>query len=196
MQLNNYLQANGGARLLTWELFQTGPLHQPSWTAIAYSQYRSMPFDRRKPIAHQSPQYAASSTAAPTAPARAPSRRRLPARHLQPSSLTVGPGDTHDGSNGECRSVPSVFSRSSLSPLSIPPLSSLPGSVPIQPPMIIDSAPDLVSLLDTSSYVTRRFRPCNLRQTLSSLYLSDVNPRRTLYCCTSSSVTYSCTPVV
>ena len=23
MQLNNYLQANGGARLLTWELFQT-----------------------------------------------------------------------------------------------------------------------------------------------------------------------------
>ncbi len=38
MQLNNYLQANGGARLLTWELFQSGPLHQPSWTAIAYSK--------------------------------------------------------------------------------------------------------------------------------------------------------------
>lgn len=37
MQLNNYLQANGGARLLTWEVYQSGPLHQPSWTAIAYS---------------------------------------------------------------------------------------------------------------------------------------------------------------
>ncbi|KAI0745103.1 hypothetical protein C8Q76DRAFT_606149 [Earliella scabrosa] len=36
MQLNNYLQANGGVRLLTWEVYQTGPLHQPSWTAIAY----------------------------------------------------------------------------------------------------------------------------------------------------------------
>ena len=37
MQLNNYLQANGGARLLTWEVYQSGPLHQPLWTAIAYS---------------------------------------------------------------------------------------------------------------------------------------------------------------
>ncbi|KAI1791275.1 hypothetical protein LXA43DRAFT_434077 [Ganoderma leucocontextum] len=36
MQLNNYLQANGGVRLLTWDVYQTGPLHQPSWTAIAY----------------------------------------------------------------------------------------------------------------------------------------------------------------
>lgn len=40
MQLNNYLQSNGGARLLTWEVYQSGPQHQPSWTAIAYSQYR------------------------------------------------------------------------------------------------------------------------------------------------------------
>lgn len=39
MQLNNYLQANGGARLLSWEVFQTGPLHQPMWTAIAYSKF-------------------------------------------------------------------------------------------------------------------------------------------------------------
>lgn len=37
MQLNNYLQANGGVRLLSWEVYQSGPLHQPSWTAIAYS---------------------------------------------------------------------------------------------------------------------------------------------------------------
>ncbi|KAI0915642.1 hypothetical protein AcW1_003808 [Taiwanofungus camphoratus] len=36
MQLNNYLQSNGGARLLTWEVYQSGPQHQPSWTAIAY----------------------------------------------------------------------------------------------------------------------------------------------------------------
>ena len=39
MQLNNYLQANGGARLLTWEVFPSGPQHQPMWTAIAYSMY-------------------------------------------------------------------------------------------------------------------------------------------------------------
>ncbi|KZT68311.1 hypothetical protein DAEQUDRAFT_766482 [Daedalea quercina L-15889] len=36
MRLNNYLQSNGGARLLSWEVYQSGPLHQPVWTAIAY----------------------------------------------------------------------------------------------------------------------------------------------------------------
>ncbi|KAH9945643.1 hypothetical protein B0H21DRAFT_693865, partial [Amylocystis lapponica] len=36
MQLNNYLQSNGGSRLLTWDVQQSGPLHQPSWTAVAY----------------------------------------------------------------------------------------------------------------------------------------------------------------
>ncbi|KAH9940548.1 uncharacterized protein BXZ73DRAFT_98980 [Epithele typhae] len=36
MQLNNYLQANGGARHLTWEVYQTGPLHQPMWTAVSF----------------------------------------------------------------------------------------------------------------------------------------------------------------
>ncbi|KAI0371080.1 hypothetical protein BV20DRAFT_1035428 [Pilatotrama ljubarskyi] len=36
MQLNNYLQANGGAHLLSWEVYQSGLLHQPMWTAIAY----------------------------------------------------------------------------------------------------------------------------------------------------------------
>ena len=41
MQLNNYLQANGGVRLLSWEVYQSGPLHQPSWTAIAYSMFQS-----------------------------------------------------------------------------------------------------------------------------------------------------------
>ena len=42
MQLNNYLQANGGSRLLSWDVFQSGPLHQPSWTAIAYSMFRTI----------------------------------------------------------------------------------------------------------------------------------------------------------
>ena len=37
MRLNNYLQSNGGARLLSWEVTQSGPLHQPIWTAVAYS---------------------------------------------------------------------------------------------------------------------------------------------------------------
>ncbi|EIW63167.1 uncharacterized protein TRAVEDRAFT_141867 [Trametes versicolor FP-101664 SS1] len=36
MRLNNYLQANGGVHLLGWDVFQSGPLHQPMWTAIAY----------------------------------------------------------------------------------------------------------------------------------------------------------------
>ncbi|KAI0633652.1 hypothetical protein C8Q77DRAFT_1116171 [Trametes polyzona] len=36
MRLNNYLQANGGTHLLTLETYQSGPLHQPMWTAIAY----------------------------------------------------------------------------------------------------------------------------------------------------------------
>ncbi|KAH9830746.1 uncharacterized protein C8Q71DRAFT_320666 [Rhodofomes roseus] len=36
MRLNNYLQSNGGTRSLTWEVYQSGPLHQPVWTAIAY----------------------------------------------------------------------------------------------------------------------------------------------------------------
>ncbi|KAI0661137.1 hypothetical protein C8Q70DRAFT_968919 [Cubamyces menziesii] len=36
MELNNYLQANGGSHILSWDLFQSGPLHQPMWTAVAY----------------------------------------------------------------------------------------------------------------------------------------------------------------
>ncbi|KAI0674793.1 hypothetical protein C8Q78DRAFT_1008912 [Trametes maxima] len=36
MELNNYLQANGGRGMLTWDVSQSGPLHQPMWTAIAY----------------------------------------------------------------------------------------------------------------------------------------------------------------
>ncbi|KAH9858520.1 hypothetical protein C2E23DRAFT_864436 [Lenzites betulinus] len=36
MRLNNYLQANGGVHMLTWDICQSGPLHQPMWTAIAY----------------------------------------------------------------------------------------------------------------------------------------------------------------
>lgn len=38
MQLNNYLQANGSPRWLTWEAWQAGPQHEPVWTAIAYSK--------------------------------------------------------------------------------------------------------------------------------------------------------------
>lgn len=36
MQLNNYLQANGGTRMLTWDVYSTGPPHQVVWTAITY----------------------------------------------------------------------------------------------------------------------------------------------------------------
>jgi len=36
MQLNNYLQSNGGVNILTWEVYSVGPLHRPTWTAIAY----------------------------------------------------------------------------------------------------------------------------------------------------------------
>ncbi|CCM00691.1 uncharacterized protein FIBRA_02730 [Fibroporia radiculosa] len=36
MQLNNYLQSNGGSKILTWDVYQSGPQHQPVWTAIAY----------------------------------------------------------------------------------------------------------------------------------------------------------------
>ncbi|TCD60259.1 hypothetical protein EIP91_010451 [Steccherinum ochraceum] len=36
MQLNNYLQSNGGTRMLQWEVYSTGPPHQIQWTAITY----------------------------------------------------------------------------------------------------------------------------------------------------------------
>ncbi|KAH9894962.1 hypothetical protein C8Q73DRAFT_692428 [Cubamyces lactineus] len=36
MELNNYLQANGGSHILSWDVTQSGPLHQPMWTAVAY----------------------------------------------------------------------------------------------------------------------------------------------------------------
>lgn len=39
MQLNNYLQANGGTRMLNWEVYPSGPSHQIKWTAIVYSEY-------------------------------------------------------------------------------------------------------------------------------------------------------------
>ncbi|GJE96725.1 hypothetical protein PsYK624_129310 [Phanerochaete sordida] len=36
MQLNNYLQSNGGTKMLTWEVFHAGPPHAVVWTAITY----------------------------------------------------------------------------------------------------------------------------------------------------------------
>ncbi|KAI8975900.1 hypothetical protein BD414DRAFT_497264 [Trametes punicea] len=36
MELNNYLQAHGGVHLLSWDVFTSGPAHQPMWTAIVY----------------------------------------------------------------------------------------------------------------------------------------------------------------
>lgn len=38
MQLNNYLQSNGGTKMLTWEVYSEGPSHQIVWTAITYSK--------------------------------------------------------------------------------------------------------------------------------------------------------------
>ncbi|KAI0790682.1 hypothetical protein C8Q75DRAFT_806079 [Abortiporus biennis] len=36
MELNNYLQANGGARQLRWEVVSYGPPHQVTWQAVAF----------------------------------------------------------------------------------------------------------------------------------------------------------------
>ena len=36
MQLNNFLQSNGGTKMLTWEVYSTGPPHAVVWTAITY----------------------------------------------------------------------------------------------------------------------------------------------------------------
>ncbi|KZT04614.1 uncharacterized protein LAESUDRAFT_727783 [Laetiporus sulphureus 93-53] len=36
MKLNNYLQANGGNHILSWDISQSGPLHRPVWAAVAY----------------------------------------------------------------------------------------------------------------------------------------------------------------
>ncbi|EGO05251.1 hypothetical protein SERLA73DRAFT_129097 [Serpula lacrymans var. lacrymans S7.3] len=37
MELNNVLQQrDGSTSALTWEAFSTGPLHDPTWTYIAY----------------------------------------------------------------------------------------------------------------------------------------------------------------
>lgn len=42
MQLNNYLQSNGGTRLLQWEVSSTGPPHSVQWTVTTYSKYQYM----------------------------------------------------------------------------------------------------------------------------------------------------------
>lgn len=39
MQLNNFLQGNGGTRMLTWDVYPSGPSHQVVWTAITYSEH-------------------------------------------------------------------------------------------------------------------------------------------------------------
>ncbi|KAH7915711.1 hypothetical protein BJ138DRAFT_1141129 [Hygrophoropsis aurantiaca] len=45
MHLNNYLQQRfGRTEDLTWEVGQSGPLHQPQWVAIAH--LRGVPWGR------------------------------------------------------------------------------------------------------------------------------------------------------
>lgn len=39
MQLNNFLQRSGGTRMLSWDVFPSGPSHQVVWTAITYSKH-------------------------------------------------------------------------------------------------------------------------------------------------------------
>ncbi|KAI0344830.1 hypothetical protein BDW22DRAFT_1354991 [Trametopsis cervina] len=36
MQLNNFLQGNGGTKMLSWDVYSSGPSHQVVWTAITY----------------------------------------------------------------------------------------------------------------------------------------------------------------
>ena len=46
MQLNNFLQSNGGTRMLTWEVYSSGPPHAVVWTAITYGELS--PIRRRR----------------------------------------------------------------------------------------------------------------------------------------------------
>ena len=43
MQLNNFLQGNGGTKMLTWDVYSAGPSHQVVWTATTYSACVSLP---------------------------------------------------------------------------------------------------------------------------------------------------------
>lgn len=38
MQLNNYLQGNGGTKMLSWEVYPSGPSHEVVWTATVFSK--------------------------------------------------------------------------------------------------------------------------------------------------------------
>lgn len=38
MQLNNYLQGNGGTKMLNWEVYPSGPSHDVTWTATVFSE--------------------------------------------------------------------------------------------------------------------------------------------------------------
>lgn len=67
MQLNNFLQSNGGTKMLTWEVFSSGPPHAVVWTAITYSQ-RFSPLappsnSNRAPTAVRGAQYAKAVSA-------------------------------------------------------------------------------------------------------------------------------------
>lgn len=39
MQLNNYLQGNGGTKMLSWEVYPSGPSHEVVWTATVFSKH-------------------------------------------------------------------------------------------------------------------------------------------------------------
>ncbi|KAI0812450.1 hypothetical protein BC629DRAFT_1589215 [Irpex lacteus] len=44
MQLNNYLQGNGGTKMLSWEVYPSGPSHEVVWTATVF--IRGAPYAR------------------------------------------------------------------------------------------------------------------------------------------------------
>ena len=66
MQLNNFLQSNGGTKMLAWEVFSSGPPHAVVWTAITYSTCPSVivsPHDSLTESAVHGAQYAKSVSA-------------------------------------------------------------------------------------------------------------------------------------
>lgn len=50
MQLNNFLQGNGGTKMLSWDVYSSGPSHQVVWTAITYSMH--FPLNLTSNISH------------------------------------------------------------------------------------------------------------------------------------------------
>lgn len=185
MQLNNYLQANGGSRILTWEVYQTGPLHQPMWTAVALSE--RFIASRRVFLVNHHAQSAVSNTAVPMALVNLPSRKRLHDKHWELSCPTAALAATHEraAQGDEANQFPSVCLLSLLSSLLLPhiPRSSFstlhqPSRSPLSPVF-----PAWTLSCDTLSIRYPCPFPSNCyHQTLGflMLYASDFLPTRTL----------------